>query len=146
MRRYYAARIDRAMTRESGGRVWHQVWVATRALRRYGVHTDSGDRLASHLWQGPIAQLDAANGWLHYAQHVARVWSAILLAGELAGLNLDCPPVILADAVEDLGEPRLAEVIRRAYAPWCYGEEAPRPGNEMPGLPLGAPDHHTIIV
>lgn len=51
--------------------------------------------------------------WYEYAQRLASAWNGVLLAAALTGKDPNCPPLILADAVEDqYGSVLLARDLR----------------------------------
>jgi hypothetical protein len=89
---------------------------------------------------------NARADWKAYVTRVCRAWNAILLACHLAGLTLDCPPLILADAVEDVGEPRLADLLRTEYAQGRSDLDGSLLPAAIPDLPAGAPEHSCIVV
>lgn len=47
----------------------------------------------------------AAGDWWEYAQRLAGAWNACILAANLTGRDPNCPPLILADALEDVFGP-----------------------------------------
>lgn len=124
------------------------VWVVSVGWRPVSVRADGvcEPRLWYEVWRGERGNSGELAAWQLFAQTLARAWNAILLGAELLNRSLNMPPAVMADELEDQREIRLAKQLRIYYAPEIYGAPVPRPSDQMPGLPAGAPDHSCLIV
>jgi hypothetical protein len=105
-----------------------------------------GDRLWLEVYRGPWFEDDRLYDYQQYARDVARTWNAVCLAVEVLDVSKECPPLVMADALDECGECRLGEFLRRAYSPECYGLRPRSVYPVKPRLPAGWPDHSCIIV
>jgi hypothetical protein len=146
MKRYYRCfTVNRHDGKDGGRNVYFDVYSVPARCSNDGLNASGIIFVTGFLW------INRGTGRFFgehkaYVERVCRTWNLVLLAADLAGLTLDCPPLILADAVEDAGEPRLAELLRTEYAQARSELDGSLLPAAIPVLPVGAPDHSCIVV
>ncbi|SRR5258708_31615165 len=146
MKRFYQCRVLRHLRRRYNDAATFGVYIVSDKFCRRSPNRSEDRKYVHTVREGLDEDYGTVSKWYDYGSRIARLWNAVLLAAELVGCVCNTPSGILADKVEETGERDLAEMIRRAYCPWCYGANVGRGCDPMPDLPVGAPSHVCIIV
>jgi hypothetical protein len=146
MKRFYNCQVRKQASRRMREPRLFGVFIVSDELKFPAPQRAVNRKWVFAVREGLRGDDDTVRNWFAYGERLSRVWNAVVLSAELAEMFWDTPPTILADAVEDLGEQDLADLIRQAYCPECYGPSARGQWDAFPFLPTGAPNHGCIIV
>jgi len=91
------------------------IWIQEREMSDYyPLHSLAGN--VTLLMRHSIRSNDERALWYGYAVRCCRGWNACRLAAHLGELTCDCPPLILADRMEEMGEKRLEKLLREEFS------------------------------
>lgn len=115
MHHVYDIRVVRNHSPERLGHPRGVIWIVDRVIRRWWDRSNTADVYICPMskplpWGKQLMQVEIGR-----CARIARAWSMHRLACDLAGLVHDCPALIVADRVDELGEGRLAAELRELY-------------------------------
>lgn len=139
MQLYYSVYLDRPPGEPTMGpnaRVWVQL------SDTYPIEPSislARGRLVALIKEGLQPGTTVLDSWLLYARRCCEAWQALRDTAQLAGVQNDTPPYMLADLAGEFDRPDLEATIRRAYdLPGRCGTMVGA-GGVMPPIPPDVP-------